>query len=67
MTENRKNEMCKEYAQCQQNLLSSSAERRMEQLEAEAAQAGLRFEMTNRTQYMLPNFLGAPRYELVTA
>ncbi len=53
MTENRKNEMCKEYARCQQNCLSSSAERRMRELEAEAAQIGLRFEMTNRTQYMI--------------
>lgn len=67
MTETRKKEICKEYARCQQNCLSSSAERRMEELEAEAAKAGLRFEMTNRAQYMMPHFLGEPRYELVTA
>lgn len=67
MTENRKKEMCKEYARCQQNCLSSSAERRMRELEAEAAQAGLRFEMTNRRQYMMPHFLGEPKYELVAA
>lgn len=67
MTENRKKEMCKEYARCQQNCLSSSAERRMCELEAEAAQAGLRFEMTNRRQYMMPHFLGEPKYELVAA
>lgn len=67
MTESRKNEMCKEYAVCKQNCLSNNAQRRMEELEAEAAKAGLRFEMTNRTQYMLPNFLGEPRYELVIA
>ena len=67
MTETRKNEMCKEYARCQQNCLSSWAERRMEELEVEAAQAGLKFEMTNRTQYMMPHFLGEPKYALVTA
>ena len=67
MTENRRNEICKEYARCYQNCLSSSAERRMNELEAEVAQAGLKFNMTNRAQYMLPNFLGAPNFELVTA
>lgn len=67
MTEARKIEMCKEYAKCQQNCLSSREERRMEELRAEAAQAGLRFEMTNRTQYMMPHFTGEPKYALVAA
>lgn len=65
MTEIRKNQITEEYARCQQNCLSSSAERRMEELEAEAAQAGLRFHMTNRTQYMMTNFIGEPKYELI--
>lgn len=67
MTENRKTEMCKEYARCQQNCLSSSAERRMDELESEAAQAGLKFKMTNYSQWILPHFIGEPKYELVTA
>lgn len=66
MKENRRNEICKEYARCYQNCLSSSAERRMTELEAEAAAAGLKFNMTNRTQYMLPHFIGEPKFELVT-
>lgn len=65
MTETKKKEMCKEYARCQQNCLSSSAECRMVELEAEAAKEGLRFEMTNRAQYNLPHFMGAPKFELV--
>ena len=67
MTEKRRNEICKEYARCYQNCLSSSAERRMNELEAEAAQAGMKFNMTNEAQYMLPNFLGEPNFELVIA
>ncbi len=67
MTETKKSKMCEEYARCKQNILSSSAERRMESLNTEAAQEGLRFEMTNEAQYMMPNYLGAPRYRLVKA
>lgn len=65
MTENIKNEMCKEYARCYQNCLSSSMERKMKELEAKAAQAGLKFNMTNRTQYMLSHFLGEPKFEMI--
>ncbi len=67
MTEARKKEICKQYARCTQNCLSSSAERRMRELEEEARVAGLEFHMTNRAQYMMPHFIGEPRYELVTA
>lgn len=65
MTQTRKEEMCREYARCQRNCLSSSADRRMRELEAEAARAGLRFEMTDRTAYSQPHALVEPRYELV--
>ena len=67
MTENRKNEICKEYAHYYQNCLSSSAERKMNELEAEAAKSGLKFNMTNKEQYMMPHFLGTPNFELITA
>ena len=67
MTEARKKEMCKEYARCQLNCLSSSAQRKMDELDAEAAEYGLKFEMTNKVQYMMPHFIGEPKYELVTA
>lgn len=66
MTENRKKEVCKEYARCYKNCLSNKAEHRMNELKAEAAQAGLKFYMTNEEQYMLPHFLGTPNFELVT-
>lgn len=66
MTESRKKEICKEYARCTQNCLSSSAEHRMRELEEEAGAAGLEFHMTKRAQYMMPHFIGEPRYELVT-
>ena len=65
ITESRRTEICKEYARCYQNCLSGSAECRMNELEAEVAQSGLKFNMTNRAQYMLPNYLGEPRFELV--
>lgn len=67
MTENRKKEICKEYAKCYQNCLSSSAERKMQELEVKVKEAGLKFNMTNREAYMLPHFLGEPKFELVTA
>lgn len=67
MTENRRNEICKEYARCYQNCLSSSAERRMKELEMEVSAAGLKFNMTNRVQYMMPHFIGEPRFELISA
>lgn len=67
MTENRRNEICKEYAKCYQNLLSNSAERRMEELRMEASAAGLKFSMTNKAQYILAHFNGEPRFELVSA
>ena len=41
MTESRKKEICKAYARCTQNCLSSSAEHRMRELEEEAGAAGL--------------------------
>lgn len=67
MTENRRNEICKEYARCYQNCLSSSSERRMKELEMEVSAAGLKFNMTNRAQYMMPHFIGEPRFELISA
>jgi hypothetical protein len=59
-------EMITAYTKAYQNQLSSSAERRMRELEEEADRQGLRFEMTNRTQYMMPHYLGAPRFDLVS-
>ena len=73
MTETRKawtacltnEQMIEYYTKNYQNMLSSAAEARMNDLELEASIRGLRFEMTNRTQYMMPHFVGAPRFELV--
>lgn len=62
-----KQEMIKTYTKAYQNQLSSSAEKRMSELEAEAAKMGLRFEMTNKTQYMMPHYLGDPNFELIEA
>lgn len=58
-------EMVREYTRCMKNILSSSAERRMNELDAMAAREGLRFKMTNETQWMMPHFIGDPVYELV--
>lgn len=65
MTENRKKEICEEYAVCYQNCLSSSYELRMRELEAEVTAVGLVFNMKNEAQYMLPNFIGKPIFELL--
>ena len=59
-----RSEMIAAYTKAYQNQLSSSAEKRMQELEEEADRMGLRFEMTNWTQYMMPHYLGAPRFEL---
>ena len=59
-------EMINAYTRAYQNQLSSTAEKRMRELETEAARMGLRFEMTNSAQYMLPHFLGKPRFDLVS-
>ena len=58
-------EMLREYSRSYKNMLSASAERRMAELEAEAAKEHLRFQMTNERQWMLPHFIGDPRFELV--
>ena len=57
--------MCAEYSRCWQNLLSSSASARIAELDALAAAEGLRFVMTNASQYGLAHYLGAPRFALV--
>lgn len=58
-------EMIREYTRCTKNILSSSSERRLEALDAAAAREGLRFQMTNERQWMMPGFLGDPHFELV--
>ena len=60
-------EMIREYTRAYKNMLSSSAEKRLAQLDAEAAKEGLRFQMTNERQWMLPNFIGDPHFELIKA
>ena len=57
-------EMLREYTRAYKNMLSASAEKRLAQLEAEAAKEGLRFQMTNERQWMLPHFIGDPHFEL---
>lgn len=56
--------MCKAYANAVANCLSSSAERKMAELEKLAADQGLKFVLMNREQYMNPHFMGLPKYEL---
>ena len=58
-------EMLREYTRCYKNMLSASAERRMAELESEATQEGLRFQITNERQWMLPHFIGDPHFELI--
>ena len=60
-------EMLLEYTRCQQNILSSWAEHRMEELDAMAESEGLLFHMVNETAYMNPHFIGKPIFELVPA
>lgn len=60
-----RNDMIREYTRCMKNVLSSSAERRMVELDAVAAREGLRFKMTNESQWMMPHFIGDPMFELV--
>lgn len=57
-------EMLREYTRCWKNMLSASAERRMAELEAQAAKEGLRFQITNEAQWMMPHYLGDPHFEL---
>ena len=57
-------EMIQEYTRSYKNMLSASAEKRLVQLEAEAAKEGLRFQITNERQWMLPHFIGDPHFEL---
>ena len=65
MTESRKAEICKEYSKCYQNMLSSHD--RIEELRAEVERAGMKFNMINYSSYMMPNFMGEPKFELVMA
>lgn len=60
-------EMLREYTRNYKNMLSANAQRRLEELEAMAAQEGLRFQMTNEAQWMMPHFMGDPHFELVPA
>lgn len=56
---------CDKYARLQQNILSSGVEEKMKQMEAEAENAGWGLQMTNEQQYMQPNALVKPKYDLV--
>lgn len=56
---------CKEYSKCMQNNLSSSAERRMDELDRLAGKEGLKFNMVNYSQWVLPRSLVSPEYELI--
>lgn len=58
-------EMIREYTRSYKNMLSTSAEKRLAHLEAEAAKEGLRFQMINERQWMLPHFMGDPHFELI--
>lgn len=60
-------EMLREYTRCTKNMLSDSAQRRLEELDAEAAREGLRFQMVNEAQWMMPHYIGDPRFELTPA
>ena len=60
-------EMLREYTRSYKNMLSASAQRRLEELETEAAREGLRFQMINEAQWVLPHFIGDPRFELIPA
>ena len=60
-------EMLREYTRSYKNMLSASAQRRLEELETEAAREGLRVQLTNEAQWMLPHFIGDPRFELIPA
>ena len=58
-------EMLREYTRAYKNMLSASAEKRLAQLDAETAKEGLRFQITNERQWMLPHFIGDPHFALV--
>lgn len=58
-------EMIREYTKCMKNILSSSAEKRMRELDEIAALEGLQFKMVNEKQWMMPHFIGDPVFELV--
>jgi ribosomal protein L37AE/L43A len=60
-----KKKACDEYSKCTQNSLSSSAERRLDELDKLAAKSGLKFNMTNYSAYMQPHALVKPTFELV--
>ena len=60
-------EMLREYTRNYKNVLSANAQRRLEELAAMAAQEGLRFQMTNEAQWMMPHFMGDPHFELIPA
>lgn len=57
---------CLEYSRLQQNILSSSAGKRMTVLGEMAGNAGLKFSLMNAAAYMQPNALVIPRYELTS-
>ena len=63
-SQERQSEMIRDYTRAYQNQLSSSAERRMRELQDEASRSGLEFHMTNETAYMQPNALVTPNFEL---
>lgn len=60
-----KKKACAEYSKCQQNCLSSSAEKRMSELNKLADKAGLKFVMTNYSAYAQPRALVTPKFDLV--
>ena len=60
-------EMLREYTRCYRNILSSRAQQRIAELDAEAAKEGLRFQMVNETVWMMPHAIVAPRFELIPA
>lgn len=65
-SENERMAACNEYSKLRQNFLSSSAQRRMHELNEAAMGAGLRFQMMNETAYMQRSALVSPKYELVS-
>lgn len=60
-----KENACAEYSKCMLNNLSSSAEKRMYELDNLAHNNGLKFVMTNYKQWSLPHAVVKPKYELV--
>lgn len=57
--------MLKEYQKAYQNQLSSSAEKRMKELEEQADKMGYEIKMTNYSAQAQKNSLASPQFELV--